>query len=326
MKVLNRFKQGGGLRLVKAYFKMGLLAELMKAGLNILFKRRRYQNEYARFINKVKPLLIEEFDSVLTDLEKLTKKPETVKEPTTEKKEYVWFCWLQGIDKAPDIVKACLDSQTRWLNNKEFVIITAENYKEYISLPVFITEKYAKGVIPHALFTDLIRTELLTRHGGSWIDATVMITGKNYPKEIFDCNLFMPQYIGEDGTMRGISNWLITARKENYLLILLRGMLLEYWKRYDCVVDYYIFHLFFGMIAQRHHDEIKAMPILNSYHCIELLKHLGERGQQENLKGFLSNVSIHKLSYRLGKEILEDKENVLHELQRMTNHQHGKSS
>lgn len=107
---------------------------------------------------------------------------------------------------------------------------------------------------------------------------------------------------------------MITANKGNHLLCILKKMLFEYWNRYDCVVDYYIIHLFFGMIARKYTDEVAKMPVLNSYHCIELLNHLGERGQSENLHRFLSKVSIHKLSYRLGQEILEDEENVLHEL------------
>ena len=147
-------------------------------------------------------------------------------------------------------------------------------------------EKYAKGIIPDALFSDLIRLELLIKYGGTWMDATVMIMGNNYPKEVFDRALFMPQYINRDGTWAGISNRMITASRENHLLILSREMLYEYWRRYDCVVDYYIFHLFFRMIARKYPDEVETMPFLNSYHSIELLEHLGEHGQSDKLQRF----------------------------------------
>ena len=169
------------------------------------------------------------------------------------------------------------------------------------------------------MFTDLIRVELLIKHGGTWIDSTVMITGNNYPKEILDCPIFMPQYISMEGSWHGISNWFITADRESHLLILLREMLYEYWRRYDCVLDYHVFHLFFNTIAYKYSDEIKKMPLLNSYHCIELLKHLGEDSQPERLERFLSRVSIHKLSYRLNKKIMENKANTLHDLLRLIN-------
>ena len=319
MKVWTRFRQGGGIRLVKALTKMGLLPELLKMGFNILLKGKSYKLEYNKLRTKIEPKLVKEFNHFLS-----VNNPANGSEENNSKEEsnkYVWFCWLQGIKNAPDIVKACLESQKKWLKDKEFVIITANNYKGYISLPQYIEEKYAKHIIPDALFSDLIRVELLIKYGGTWIDSTVMMTGSNYPAEIFNCHLFMPQYISRNGVRNGISNWMITANKGNHLLRLLRGMLLEYWQRYDCVVDYYIFHLFFRMIAGKYPDVVAEMPILNSYHCIELLNHLGERGQSDKLHRFLSEISIHKLSCRLSKETLEDKENVLHDLLELINQQ-----
>ena len=316
MKVWTRINEGGGLRLVKAFIKMGLLLDLLKLGFNVLILGKTFRVQYAKLRNKVEPKLVKEFSIYLANISKTINKPEQ-ESSKDESNKYVWFCWLQGIDKAPDIVKYCLKSQKKWLKDRTFVIITADNYKDYISLPRFVEEKYAKRIIPNALFSDLIRLELLINYGGTWIDSTVMITGNNYPKEIFDCQLFMPRYFSRDGKWHGISNWMITASKGNHLLILIREMLLEYWRRYDCVVDYYIFHLFFGMIVGRYPDEVARMPILNSYHCIELIKHLGERDQSNKLGRFLSKISIHKLGHRPGEEILEDKDNILHDLFRL---------
>ena len=318
MKAWARFREGGGLRLVKTFTKMGLLFDLLKVGGNALLMGKSFRQEYAKLRYKVEPKLIKEFNYFLSDSYKPVNEPEQTYSKDEDNK-YVWFCWLQGIDKAPDIVKACLKSQKQWIKGRTFVIITADNYSEYISLPRFIEEKYAKGVIPKALFSDLIRLELLIKYGGTWIDSTVMITGRNYPEEIFDCQLFMPQYISRNGTRQGISNWMITSNKGNHLLVLLKEMLFEYWRRYDCVVDYYIFHLFFRMIAGKYPNVVARMPIVNSYLCIELIKHLGEHDQSNKLDRFLSKVSIHKLGHKPDKEILEDEENVLHKLQELLN-------
>lgn len=318
MKALTRFSQAGGIRLVTTLARMGLLPALFKAGFNVLLKRKSYQEQYAELIHKVNPLLTKEFSTILDECDKSIKETGCNNDHTDGNHKYIWFCWLQGIDKAPEIVKHCLNSQRKWLKDRTFVIITAENYKEYISLPEFIEEKYARRMIPDPMFTDLIRVELLIKHGGTWIDSTVMITGNNYPKEILDCPIFMPQYVNRDGRWSGISNWMITARKGNHLLVLLREMLFKYWQRYDCVLNYYILHQFFAMIASKYTDEIARMPFINSYQCIELLKHLGERNQSDKLQQHLSMASIHKLSYRLSKDILEDEENILHELLELT--------
>lgn len=318
MKAWARFREGGGIRLVKTFAKMGLLSDLLKVGFNALIMGKNFRQQYTKLHNKVEPKLVKEFNYFLAN----DYKPIYGTEPTNPKDEsnkYVWFCWLQGIDKAPDIVKACLKSQKKWIKGRTFVIITADNYSEYISLPRFIEEKYAKGIIPNALFSDLIRLELLIKYGGTWIDSTVMITGRNYPEEIFDCQLFMPQYVSKSGARRGISNWMITANKENHLLVLLREMLFEYWRRYDCVVDYYIFHLFFGIIAGKYPNEFARMPVLNSYFCTELIRHLGEHDQSNNLDRFLSKASIHKLGHRPNKNVLEDEDNIYHKLLELLN-------
>ena len=295
---------------------MGLLSDLLRMGINVLIRGKRYQQQYIGLVKKVAPLLEKEFSYFLRDNNELISDNNRQKNDlaATEGNNYVWFCWLQGMDEAPYMVKACLESQKKQLKDRTFNIITADNYSKYISLPQYVEEKYARRIIPNALFSDLIRVELLIKYGGTWIDSTVMMTGDNYPKEVFDCPLFLPQYIGKDGTKHGISNWLITAEKGNHLLILLREMLFEYWRRYDCVVDYYIFHLFFGMIARKYTDEVARMPVLNSYQCIELLKHLSEPCQSERLQRFLSKVSIHKLSCRLSEDVWEDDGNMLHEL------------
>ena len=88
------------------------------------------------------------------------------------KKDYVWFCWLQGIDSAPKLVQDCYNSIRYWLKDKEIIVITKENYKQYVEFPDYIIEKWEKGIISNTHFSDLLRLELLIRHGGLWLDAT----------------------------------------------------------------------------------------------------------------------------------------------------------
>ena len=42
-----------------------------------------------------------------------------------------------------------------------------------MELPGYIVEKWGKGQIPAALFSDLLRLQLLIKYGGMWIDSTV---------------------------------------------------------------------------------------------------------------------------------------------------------
>ena len=59
-------------------------------------------------------------------------------------KKPVWVCWWQGVEKMPDVVKACYNRVNEVFNTSisEVVLITAENFEKYISVPLYIIEKY----------------------------------------------------------------------------------------------------------------------------------------------------------------------------------------
>ena len=75
-------------------------------------------------------------------------------------------------------------------------------------------------------------------------------------------------------------------------------MLLAYWKDYNCLVDYYIIHLFLGLSLREFPMVEVRMPRENSYHSILLGDALGRTFYQEQWQDLIDHVSIHKLNYR----------------------------
>ena len=57
----------------------------------------------------------------------------------------IWFCWLQGLEYAPEIVQACYNSIKRNIPDREIKVIDAKNWKEYVELPDFIVKKMGEG-------------------------------------------------------------------------------------------------------------------------------------------------------------------------------------
>lgn len=222
----------------------------------------------------------------------------------------IWWCWLQGAEKAPEIVSACYYSLRRNLPEYEMRVIDAENWNEYIELPDYIVNKWEKRQIPPALFSDLLRLQLLIKYGGTWIDSTVLCTGNELTKDYLDADLFLFQYTPEGTTQNiSISNWFISAHSNNEVLVTLRDMLFAYWKDYNCTLDYYIFHLFFGMVAKEYPEQIAAMPYGYSVWSITLMHHLGDTFNKEKWDKLVSKVSFHKLAYRLSDNIKNNKDN-----------------
>ena len=53
----------------------------------------------------------------------------------------VWFSWLQGLDKAPEVVRVCLASRMRHLPDYEFRIFDLNNYRQWVELPDYVNTR-----------------------------------------------------------------------------------------------------------------------------------------------------------------------------------------
>ena len=63
----------------------------------------------------------------------------------------VWVCWWQGEKEAPAIVKRCIDSIRRNARGHSIIVITEQNYKNFVSFPEWIEEK-KRNYISYTLF------------------------------------------------------------------------------------------------------------------------------------------------------------------------------
>lgn len=317
-KLLRRFRQFGGMRLVWEYARLGVLGTGIKAFFRCAKNGESYKQIYPALMSEVEPFLRRKYLPVLQE-----RKAAYENCPGAERKrnKILWYCWLQGVEQAPEIAKVCLASLRKHLPDREIRIIDANNWKDYAQLPDWLVRKWEKGLIPAANFSDLLRLELLIRHGGTWMDATILCTGEaaggTPMSEYLDADLFLFQYT-PPGTAEGISisNWFITSCAGNPVLMVLRDMLYAYWKEYDCTLDYYIFHLFFSMLALEYSAEVGAMPYGCSQRSIALMRHWGQPFRQEAWDRLTAKVSFHKLNYRVSDAIKNDKDNYYNHILR----------
>lgn len=310
-KLISRYKQFGGFRLVWQYTTLGVLPVVVRSFFHCLYKRKSFKAIYPEVLRKIEPILVIRYASILRCKKKKVKN----KKLKHEHPKVIWWCWLQGLEKAPNIVKACHRSLQKNLKDYEIRIIDSENWKQHVQLPNYIVERWNKKQIPLALFSDLLRLQLLIEYGGSWIDSTVLCTGFSTQKtqkaqKYLEAPLFLFQYTPKGTTTNiSISNWFISAHSNNEVLMTLRDMLFAYWKEYNCTLDYYIFHLFFSMVAKEYPEQIAAMPYGYSVWSITLMHHLGDTFNKEQWDKLISKVSFHKLAFRLSDDIKDNKDN-----------------
>ena len=210
----------------------------------------------------------------------------------------IWWLWLQGVDNAPELCKACLASLRRWHPEKRIITLDANNLFDYITFPEYIQDKYKHRKITHAHYSDLIRVQLLTEYGGTWIDSTVLCTGRK-TEYIMHLPLFMYKW---DSPLFAASSWFMSARPRNKIIMLTRDLLFEYWKEHDEVMHYFLIHMFLKMAADTYHDEWEQMPTLSNQPPFHMGDAKFDDYSDEKMKYFAGISDFHKLTYKIDTE------------------------
>lgn len=223
----------------------------------------------------------------------------------------VWVCWLQGMENAPALVQTCYRSLQTHLTDREIILLTEENYRNYVNFPSHIQEKIDNGIITRTHFSDLLRLELLLNYGGTWIDATVYCSGGNIPSYMLDSQLFTFQTLkpGLDGHPTCLSSWFMTGCTNHPILLLARHLVYTYWEKNNKMVDYFLLHDFFQLAIEAYPQEwSKVVPFCNSVPHILLLR-LFEPYSEEVWQATCAQTPFHKLSYKFPQSEFE-KENT----------------
>ncbi|CVW35605.1 capsular polysaccharide synthesis protein [Streptococcus pneumoniae] len=217
----------------------------------------------------------------------------------------IWICWFQGLDVAPHVVRECIASVRKQLADREVVVLTDDNYHHYVTFPDHIKAKIDQGIISKTHLSDLLRLELLTKYGGTWIDGTVFCSSSDIPVYMLDSDLFLFQNLkpGLDGQALAISTWFMTAAKLHHpLLELTKDLLYLYWKKNNTMVDYFLIHHFFQLSIEEFPEYwSRVVPFNNSTpHILQL--RLFEEFDETMYRHILEQTPFHKLTYKFEGE------------------------
>lgn len=161
--------------------------------------------------------------------------------------ENVFSFW--GFRAMPKLVESCTRSKERHLTQK-LKMLDEKTLFDYVDLPGYLMDKYRRGKIAPAHFTDVARVELLHNHGGFWLDATAFVTAP-IPKNIVDQDFFVylaGSHVGSPYSF--IQNCFIRSRQGAYLLEAWRAMILDFWKHEPSNFDYFMHQLLFKTLVE----------------------------------------------------------------------------
>lgn len=221
----------------------------------------------------------------------------------TEPVRRIWVMWWQGFDHAPALVKKCVKILEEKSIGYTITLLDKDNYKDYIGIPHYITEKFEQGKISIANYSDVIRMALLYQYGGFWIDSTVLLLDgwdKDYANLPFFSIKNHLTYIDGAVSKFRFATFFMYSKKHNTYFLLIRDFLYEYWKKHSQTIDYMLIDYIMLLICH-HNREFKEMLDLVPYtneNVHTLRNHMGEEYTPQRFAELTKDTQIFKLTYK----------------------------
>jgi len=266
----------------------------------------RYKRDYQKYIDNVSNILspyldraIEETQSEIRDI----KMPDIVP---------VWIFWWQGYENMPLVCKACFESVKRNLpNNAKLILITKDNYAEYVEISFEILDKINKQIYSLTTFSDLLRNMLLVQHGGIWIDSTIYCAHP-IENDFLQEKDFWSIKLKRDESDHGSIGRIISQRmwgsfiQKNHpnarINTFVAKALQLYMEDHNGIAEYFTQNMFIKMLYERDEKvrlEIDSIPISNE--CVyDLADIINTQYNQEVYDKLVRNTTFFKLSWKKG--------------------------
>lgn len=155
----------------------------------------------------------------------------------------IWVCWWTGIESAPPLVKQCIKSIQKNAGDHPVLVITKENFQQYLDIPDYIYEKMQDGRMGLAHFADYLRVSLINEYGGLWLDATIFCAGE-IPEPYFDTPFFTCKSPYRESRYLSHFQWVtfvLGGWKGNIWYSFMQEAFEVYWEKEDTAIDYLFF-------------------------------------------------------------------------------------
>lgn len=212
----------------------------------------------------------------------------------------IWQFWDSGIENAPELVKRCVESIDKFEPDKKHVVLSLETIKDYVEIPQKYHDLLKSGKMGMAHFSDILRTYLLIKYGGCWIDSTVLLTNK-LPDYITNSDLFLFQnYKEDDLDGLNIANYFIHSKPNNNLLKIIQIALEKYWDDNNFVVNYFFYLHMFTMIttSKELKSDWRKLPFVSFIPVQHFQRELLNKFDEKRWKEIKLTTGVHKLTHK----------------------------
>jgi hypothetical protein len=199
----------------------------------------------------------------------------------------------------PPIVRACYNSLLRYSSGFKVTMIDKNNFKDFVSIPDHVLEKVKNKTMTITHFSNIIRMSFLVKYGGLWFDSTILVTRKIQLEKVPFFSIKW-EFGGDDVPKRRWTGNCIGGPKDNPLFQFVREFLCEYWKKYDEMIDYFLYDY---SIATAYNavptirNIIDNAP-LNPQNFYIIQDNLGNEYTPQLFESFTKNTLLHKLTWK----------------------------
>jgi hypothetical protein len=238
----------------------------------------------------------------------------------------IYFCWLQGEENLPPIVRCCYNSLQQNSGHYRIIFIDEKNFSNYVDISPHIMDKFRADKISRTHFSDILRINLLEQHGGLWLDSTMLVTEPlNRYKNILEKPFFTQRFHKE----KTFQNWCIypfglwatftqgTNIIHNPLYVFIKEFFFEYLRTHDSFEVYFLQDFAISLAYENIpfvRQEIDDVPINNtSVHSLRKL--FNSPCEEIPFDKLFPGNFLHKLTYKIKLDITQE-DTVLRKIQK----------
>lgn len=204
-------------------------------------------------------ILDKEFGNIFEE-----EKKKGINECNFEKNIFVF--WGQGFDNLPEIPQKCIKNIEKNYSDYKIYKITLDNYKNYVKIDKNLISLFEKNKISIQTFSDILRYNLLYKYGGVWFDATLLFQEKiDFEEKIANNDYYSlnieckeKETLWKKVYPVTYTTFFFATKKESPILNAINKAYIEYYKKYDFVMDYFL-NDYFMILAMMHHLENDAL-------------------------------------------------------------------
>jgi tetratricopeptide (TPR) repeat protein len=205
----------------------------------------------------------------------------------------IFTYWGQGLDEAPPVVRMCHRNLIEH-SSRPVVFLDDATLDRYVRVPGDI----AASPMTRTQRSDFLRMELLSRYGGTWVDATCLfLEDPARPLAQLGANGFF----AFTKRNRTVGTWLIHSEPDGYLVRLFREALYAVWRRFGRNPHYFtIQHVFevLTLVDDQFRQGWEAMPRRSFTGPLAFRHAITAPYEPERYRDLLSRAFVTKLTYK----------------------------